>query len=174
MKARPKQFFDEAFASACEAVKAYPNFIDYIRKFHENPKKYAAYTLAMVEGNLDRCGSTPAEQNHASIVSFIGKGASLALPEQITKLLERQQDLARKKSRAQLEYSVHCSCYHSTFDTPKDSYADMLAKKHLSEWAYINLWLKAQKGAKYLETNRLKTELLLRLLVRSGKAILSY
>lgn len=154
IEGKTKAIFDEAFASACEAVKAYPNFIDYIRKFHENPKKYAAYTLAMVEGNLDRCGSTPAEQNHASIVSFIGKGASLALPEQITKLLERQQDLARKKSRAQLEYSVHCSCYHSTFDTPKDSYADMLAKKHLSEWAYINLWLKAQKGAKYLETKQ--------------------
>ncbi len=147
IEVRSKERFDEAFQTACDAVRAYPKFIDYINKFHSNPMKYAAYTLAEVEGNSERCGSTPAEENHSSIVSHLGKGASMSLPEQITQLLVRQQHLSTKKSKACLEYAVGCTTYKSAMEMAKDRDDDELAKKSLAKWPYKHLWLPVRKAA---------------------------
>ncbi len=149
---RSKERFEEAFESACDAVQIYPKLVDYITKFHDRPDKYAFYYLSDIEGNLERCGSTPAEENHSSVVSHLGKGASMPLPEQITQLLIRQQHLSQKKSKACLEYAVHCSTYKSSMDSAKDRESDLIAKQNLSMWAYNNLWLPVQKAAIYIDT----------------------
>ena len=49
--------------------------------------------------HLDLKGSVPAEQNHSSIISYFGDGASWTIMEHIHRLLQRQQDHWNKMNK---------------------------------------------------------------------------
>ena len=61
-----------------------------MKRFYTKPKEYALYELRKIEGNRYLKGSSHAEQNHASSVAHLGKGAMWEIAEHITNLLERE------------------------------------------------------------------------------------
>ena len=70
---KTKSEWDIAFHSASELLVELPTKLELLKKIYSNPTYYAGYVTRKIVGNLSCNGSTPAEQNHASIVSFKGE-----------------------------------------------------------------------------------------------------
>ena len=97
---------DTAYTDMVGQVQQYPEYSDYIKKIYDNPQRYSGYVLKTVEGNLERLGSSHVEQNHSSVVSALGSGASWKLEDQVHKLLFRQESLQRSKNDNRLKYEM--------------------------------------------------------------------
>ena len=67
---------------------------------------FVAYEIDSTPYTFKRRGSSPAEQNHSSIVSYLGKDFSGELPELLSALLERHAHKNKKKMRGFLENLV--------------------------------------------------------------------
>ncbi len=80
--------------------------VQYIHEIHKNPQRFSGYILENIEGNLQRHGSAHVEQNHSSIVSHLGCGASWNLEDQVHKLLQRQDLLQKRKNEDRLKYQI--------------------------------------------------------------------
>lgn len=74
--------WDTAYTDVICRVQQYPEYSDYIKKIYDNPQRYSGYMLKTIEGNLERLGSSHVEQNHSSVVSALGSGASWKLEDQ--------------------------------------------------------------------------------------------
>jgi len=90
---------------------------------------------------LERLGLSHVEQNHSSVVSALGSGASWKLEDQVHKLMFRQESLQRAKNENRLKYEMQHCRYLSSGDTKNDN--DTSARASLTEWAYNNLWMKS-------------------------------
>ena len=86
--------------------------LELLKKIYSNPTYYARYVTQKVVGNLSCNGSTPAEQNHASIVSFKGENMLTSVCEHIKYLLERQQQLSNKENGKEIEAIVRQHRYN--------------------------------------------------------------
>ncbi len=106
-----KSEWDIAFHSASELLVDLPTKLELLNKIHNNPSYYAGYITRLIVGNLSCNGSTPAEQNHASIVSFKGEHMLTSVCEHIKSLLERQQQLSNKDNEKETEYIVRSHRY---------------------------------------------------------------
>ena len=62
---------------------------EYLRKIFINPKRYSMWAYRENRGHLNRHGSVAAEQNHSSIKSYLGKGGTLSLLDNVRKIIER-------------------------------------------------------------------------------------
>jgi hypothetical protein len=80
-----------SFDIAMEAIAEDPIKASYVEKIFRNPKYYSGYYVRRIPGNLKMMGDAPAEQNHASVVAHLGKGASWSIPEHVRQLIERQR-----------------------------------------------------------------------------------
>lgn len=137
LESRSKNEWDSAFLTAKQRAQGYPDIISYIQQFYDLPEKYAGYTLCQIEGNL----------------RHLGRGASWKLQEQILRLLDRQDTLAWKKSRKQLDYQFEICKGDSEFPTCH-IHDDKLAREKLTQWSYNELWLKSYKFAQSMEVVR--------------------
>ena len=109
--------------------------MDKLIEIGHNETYYAGYYLRDITGNMNLMGSTPAEQNHASITFHLGKGASWSLAEQIVQLFKRQQFDVKKKTQLESEHYVSSHIYISTYggQMRKD---DVDFKKVLTKYAH--------------------------------------
>ena len=133
--------WETAFTDVLGRVQQHPEYSMYIKKIYDSPQRYSKFMLQKVEGNLDRVGSSHVEQNHSSVVSALGNGASWKLEDQVHKLLLRQDTLQRSKNDNRLKYEMqHCRYVSSEGAKNAD---DRTARECLTEWAYNNLWMKS-------------------------------
>ena len=78
-----------------------------LSKFFEllDPKEnYAHYIISIIPVSLDVCGSTPAEKNHSSVKSHLGRECIDSADCIVRYLLHRQNYLSLKRSRNLFEY----------------------------------------------------------------------
>jgi hypothetical protein len=89
LSAESPEVFDDAFQKVRQFLLSDPSNLDYIKTgFYDHPQKFATFKINEVEGSMERKGDTPAEQNHSSIVSHLGKGSCQPIEKQIVKLFE--------------------------------------------------------------------------------------
>ena len=65
---------------------------------------YAKYVLEATEGTLGKVSNNPAEQNHSSIVHWVGAKLYEEPGYEIKQLLGRQKELEKKRSQEKGEY----------------------------------------------------------------------
>ena len=87
-------------------------------------------------------GSTPAEQNHASNVAHMGKGATWEIAEHEANLLQRNRDISQSHSAEDIEWYQDSSTFVSLFDDPSLNEDDKKARTWMSKFAYNEIWLK--------------------------------
>jgi hypothetical protein len=89
LNAESPEAFDDAFQQVQQFLLSDPSNLDYIKTgFYDHPQKFDTFKINEVEGSMERKGDTPAEQNHSSIVSHLGKGSCQPIKNQIVKLFE--------------------------------------------------------------------------------------
>ena len=103
--------WDVAFLSASELLVEIPTNLELLNKIHNNQSYHAGYVTRQIVGNLRCNGSTPAEQNHVSIVSFKGENMLISVCKHIESLIERQQQLSNKENEKDTEYIVQWHRY---------------------------------------------------------------
>ena len=80
-------------------MKNDPHKLRKLDSIYQNPSYYAGYYLRNIDGNLMVLGSVTAEQNHASIIAYIGEGGNWSIMLHMSKLMSRHQDHVKKKNR---------------------------------------------------------------------------
>ena len=90
--------FNEAAAMAKRAVEGNMEATEFIDSYASVPEKFSRYCIREYLGNLERHGSSHAEQNHSSFVSRIG---DVILDEPhigAKKLLDRHVDICKERN----------------------------------------------------------------------------
>ena len=64
--------WERAFESTASLLIGHPHKLELLQNIYNNPEYYGGYVTQRIIGNLCLNGSTPAEQNHSSIVAFNG------------------------------------------------------------------------------------------------------
>ena len=88
-----EQYYADAFNSAKELLLGKVDSLEYLSKIDKDKEMFARYLVKNTRGNMDRQGSTPAEQNHASYVSRIGPRSVENITFGISAMFERQRQL---------------------------------------------------------------------------------
>ena len=83
--------YDDAFNEAKALLNGDVDALEYLKLVDDDKEMFARYLVKNVPGNLDRQGSAPAEQNHASYVSQIGPRSVESVTVGIKELLKRQE-----------------------------------------------------------------------------------
>ena len=135
--------------------KDYVTALEFVRnKIYSNPTKYANYRLKEIPSNRFFMGSTPAEQNHSSIVAHLGKGANWELTEHISNLLQRDRDISQQKASKEILWYDGSTRFLSTYTSTKVIEDDKIARSWMSQYAYEELWTKVViSSRKYVKTN---------------------
>ena len=141
--------WDLLYHKALREIEEDPNKVSKLIAIGNNPKYYAGYYLTQLEGNLGMLGSSPAEQNHASIVAHLGKGASWSIAEHITQLFKRQEFINAKEEQQMNDYYVSTYRYKSMYSNQYGQ-DDVNARKLLTEYAHDNFFMKALKFSQNL------------------------
>ena len=98
------QYFNAAKTILAGNVQA----LDYLAKIDENKCTFSRYLVRMVRGNLERQGSTPAEQNHSSFVARIGPRSVQNISLGIQAMFERQRQLETEMNAKIERYAFEC------------------------------------------------------------------
>ena len=101
--------WSSAYSEARLRITIMPLQLELLDTIYINPKYYSGYYIPTLFCNLKCLGSVTAEQNHASNVIFLGKGASWSLAEQISHLMERQQHHHKRNMRLEYLSLIHIS-----------------------------------------------------------------
>ena len=91
MNASNEKYFSSFYNKAISEAKDKSNVIQHINDMNRSKNLYAAYIIDSTSGSLCQRGSTRAEQNHSSVIAFIGKESTGELHELLHKLLDRQK-----------------------------------------------------------------------------------
>jgi hypothetical protein len=101
-------------------------------------------------GSLGKNGDSMAEQNHSSVVAYLGDGGNFSTAEQVKALLERHQDRARTKTKEEQNLMVSIDRYKSPLPHGYQATEDLKAKKALSAHAHKHFFLKSLKRGERL------------------------
>ena len=95
-----------------------------------------AYVIDSINGTCCKRGSTHAEQNHSSIVSFIGKEYTGELEELLKFLLQRQDLLNLRLNKELSVANSHMLLTHERLTKMKENQILIDASKHLTKLSY--------------------------------------
>ena len=140
-----KQESAHAFAECSDILCGDANLLNKLIDIYNNPSYYAGWWLSKnIEGNLNLKGSVPAEQNHSSITSRLGKGARWQLPEQVKQLIHRQRSMTAERRAEEAQWVQRYTVFRSPLGGP-EAVEEQLAMRTLSKWAFKNLYLVERK-----------------------------
>jgi hypothetical protein len=132
--------FDATLAEIVTVLAERPDHVSYIQKWGEDRHRFAAYLLDSYPGSLNRRGSSPSEQNHASFVAIIGAGAVDNPCVMLEKTIGRQVELNRKRNETIATYFYKSISDRQTAIASGDqTKADAL--EHLCSWG-MEIWTK--------------------------------
>ena len=94
------------------------DMVDKLTNIYNDPSHYAGFYLSCNKsGSLGKHGDSHSEQNHGSIVAYMGQGGSLSIKEQIESLMRRHQNRVRQKTTHESSLRVKLELpYTSPFD----------------------------------------------------------
>ena len=89
--------FRICFKTAKKIIKANPKKVEILEDIYNNPEYYAGYFLKSVPGHLGKQGDSHAEQNHSSVVAYLGNGGSMRVAQQVCELIDRHKEQIKKR-----------------------------------------------------------------------------
>jgi hypothetical protein len=109
--------WDIAAENESKLISSYPHdLVTYIDEIHHNPSYYAGYFLKFIVGGaLGKNGSSGAEQNHSSVVSYNGKGVNWCIADQLHHLILRCQNQSKSKDEFEQNLQFAVTCFVSSF-----------------------------------------------------------
>ena len=127
---------------------------------YNNPGYYAGYVLRNIEGNRVFRGSVPAEQNHSSVIAYLGEGGNWSIMEHMQKLRTRQQDHVKKKRKEEDRLHVQTYKYKSNL-LGQAGIDDCAAKNALSAYAYNELFRnqRRKRMVQYISDQQVKIKI---------------
>jgi len=147
-----------SFEIAMELVVDDPIKASYVEMIYNNPDYYSGYYLKLLNGNLRMMGDAPAEQNHSSIAAHLGNGANWTISEHVRQLIERQNTL--EKSFHHNDNKLYTSSLNFRSDMlGQDKKDEELAKKNLTKYAFVKLFLRTREAATELKTQVMPSSL---------------
>jgi hypothetical protein len=149
--------WDLGYSSAKIILQTDPEKVSKLDDIYQNPSYYAGYKLCEADGSLGRQGDSHAEQNHASIVAYIGKGGTFDLAEQVEKLMERHQAKVRQRMNNDADLTIRINKFTSQFRTHQDKTNDANAHAHLSSYAYKTFFTQSFQHSRRLQKREKET-----------------
>jgi hypothetical protein len=102
--------WDSAFQNARCIICFLPTLVEKLVKIHDMPEYYSGYYLREIEGGLGRNGSAQAEENHTSVVAYIGEGGVWCIA------VDRQKDRVRRKSTEEQNLHVMIGAHRTKYN----------------------------------------------------------
>jgi hypothetical protein len=127
--------FEAVLQLAQQAACRNPKYLKYIDSLSANRFHFASYCIEAMPGTLGRHGSLHAEQNHSSVISYLGPVLYDDSTEEIKNLLGRHAKLCSLHEQQLTKYgfSFAAECTRDPYTTNP---ALMEAKLSLQEWGY--------------------------------------
>ena len=146
--------YEEAWHSnyemAREILSGNLSRVQKLDQIYSNPDYYAGFRLHQIVGNLGMQGSVSSEQNHSSVVSYLGKGKTISITLQIQSLVERTLLREKQRTKTISSYRVRAETYTSNL-SGQLGITDSTAKQMLSRYAYEKLFLVQFRKARKME-----------------------
>ena len=137
--------WNASYSKIVEVLKDDPAKIRKLDKIKDNPSYCAGCYLKKIKGNLDLNGSAPAEQNHSSVIAFLGKGHSdWSIMAHTGALMKRQAEHSKQHKRQEDKLHAQSLKYKSKM-VGQQGVDDQIAKKCLSMYAYKELYAYAAR-----------------------------
>ena len=76
-----KKVWISSYKSIAKYLQLDPIKLEKLDNIYNNPGYYAGYFLRNIEGNRVFRGSVPAEQNHSSVIAYLGEGGNSSIME---------------------------------------------------------------------------------------------
>ena len=141
---------ERAYQLAATFLKTDPRKLNKLKKIHNNSSYYCGYVLRAIRCNLKSQGSVPAEQNHSSVIAYLGKGnASSSIMVHASQLMKRAQEHSKQRKEQDNRSQVNVYKYTSKL-LGQLGIDDTLARKSLSPYAYKMLYLPSSQRASYM------------------------
>ena len=100
MNSNSHDFFEKCKELILQKYPGYPKLQELLSDYTAQEDMIAAYAIDETEGSFSCRGSAPSEQNHSSIVSFLGKDFTGNLDKLLLALLERHNHKCLRTNEA--------------------------------------------------------------------------
>ena len=152
---RDENEWDDAFYNARRIIIHNTEMADKLTSIYNDPSHYAGYYLSRIKsGSLGKHGDSHSEQNHGSIVAYMGQGGSLSIKEQIESLMKRHQNRVRQKTTKESSLRVRLELPYTSLFDDYEGVADNAARQVLSEHAYNKFFKKSLIKARDYQCER--------------------
>jgi len=101
--------FNRVFESVLQDYRGKESILDHLREIAANREHFAYYIVKNLEGTCGKVSNNPAEQNHASVVSFVGDTLYKDPAYEIKTLLAQQRMLEKKRLTNKSSYQLRVS-----------------------------------------------------------------
>ena len=145
-----RQECDEAYSRIAVKLQSNPRKLEYVKDYYDHPERFAKHYVKRIPGNLDKTSSQPAESNHASVLSHLGRGSTQDMVMQISDLLDRQNHREEKYSHEDHTYRMQ-SHNEAKAAEEGNNVAEAMARRKLSAWALNEFYFPAVDGAQHYE-----------------------
>ena len=123
--------------------------VTYLDTIYKNPTYYAGYVLHEMEGHCGSTGSTPAEQNHASVASQLADCSVMSLEKNREELCIRHA--RRMTERRELQSNWYIIPHQATQQNQHNLLVEMEGQKVLDRHPFLNMLLKKLNATQYLQ-----------------------
>jgi hypothetical protein len=132
LESRDKEYWENCCKSARSELmfRRQTEIAQYLDNIHAKPLYYAGYYFhTVLGGSLGKNGDSTAEQNHSSVVAYLGDGGNFSIADQVKALLDRHQDRVQKKTKQEQNLIVSIDRYKSPLPHGYRATEDSKAKK---------------------------------------------
>ena len=124
--------WEAGHAEAKHVLESRADLLEKLEAIYKNRNRYAGYIVRQIAGNLMLKGSGGAESNNSSVSAHLGKGQNWSTMQQLSALLDRQDQLCRKRAGQKAKYATVRDHYKSTFLNEREAEDDRIAHRLLS------------------------------------------
>jgi len=101
--------YNRIYESVLQDYRGKESILDHLREIAANREHFAYYIVKNSEGTCGKVSNNPAEQNHASVVSFVGDTLYKDPAYEIKTLLAQQRMLEKKRLTNKSSYQLRVS-----------------------------------------------------------------
>ena len=136
IEASTKDAFEKHLTLALSQAKGNSNILEILNTLNCTRESYAHYVIKSTPGTMLQRGSSRSEQNHWSVISFIGKEFTGELEEILKFLLDRQRDKSIEVNLKILKSSSNMRIkYHKLKEQNRHPIL-IQASRILNEWGF--------------------------------------
>ena len=139
MRVSSKNNFDIHMTIALSHCKSSSKAINLVNTLNNKRNMFTAYVIEQTEGSCGLKGYVRAEQNHSSLMSFLGEEYTGELEDILTKLLLRQKKKSSETHQLLTRQLYKMQVIHRNLVTENQDPILIQALNILSEWGFNKL-----------------------------------